>query len=299
MGLHYICIGINQEDLLCASFSIVENQIVNKMRFRLILEVNKQAFGNFLPLNYQYEQSAVIYKILHSADKEFAHWLHENGYQAAGKNFKLFTYSRFKIDKRIVLADKQRIQILSDTVEWQISFLPEKSTQSFIEGLFKRQTFEIGDKKSAVQFAVRSVEVLPPPIYSEEMTFATLSPLCVKFRNDRGGIDYLAPTDVRAEYLLIKGLQDRYRSAYQKEIPCCALKECKLEVLNQPKSVLVTIKTDTPQQTRVRGYITQFKLKAPAELLQLMYETGAGNLCSQGFGCLRVLDQNSLKQSKP
>ena len=266
------------------------------MRFRLVLEVNKQAFGNILPLNYQYEQSAVIYKILHSADKEFANWLHENGYQTATeKKFKLFTFSRFKINKRLVIAEDQRIQILSDTVEWQISFLPEKSTQSFIEGLFRRQTFEIGDKKSTVQFVVRSVEILPPPFYSEEMAFATLSPLCVKFRNDWGGIYYLSPTDVRTKYLLIKGLQDRYWAAYQKEIPC-ALEECKLEVLNQPKSVLVTIKTGTSQQTRVRGYMTQFKLKAPVELLQLMYDSGAGNLCSQGFGCLRVLDQNFSKQ---
>ncbi len=34
------------------------------MRFRLKLEVNKNAFGNILPIDYQYAQSAVIYKIL-------------------------------------------------------------------------------------------------------------------------------------------------------------------------------------------------------------------------------------------
>ena len=34
------------------------------MRFKLTLEVNKKAFGNRLPINYQYEQSCVIYKIL-------------------------------------------------------------------------------------------------------------------------------------------------------------------------------------------------------------------------------------------
>lgn len=34
------------------------------MRFKLQLEVNKNVFGNRLPINYQYEQSAVIYRIL-------------------------------------------------------------------------------------------------------------------------------------------------------------------------------------------------------------------------------------------
>lgn len=259
------------------------------MRFLITLDVNKKAFGNLLPLNYQYEQSAAIYKILHSADEDFAGWLHNNGYWSiTGKNFKLFTFSRFKIDKRLVLAKEQRIQILSDSVEWEVSFLPEKGTQRFIEGLFKQQTFEIGDKKSVVQFFVRSVVALPTPVLSEETIFSTLSPLCVKFRNDRNGIDYLSPLDVRAKYLLVKGLLDRFKAAYQEELPC-SIDECVLDVLTVPKPVLITIKADTPQQTRVKGYMVQFKLKAPVRLLQLMYDSGAGSLCSQGFGCLKIV----------
>ena len=39
------------------------------MRFKLILEVNKREFGNLLPINYQYEQSGAIYKILSKADE--------------------------------------------------------------------------------------------------------------------------------------------------------------------------------------------------------------------------------------
>lgn len=261
------------------------------MRFKLTLEVNKKAFGDLLPLNYQYEQSAAIYKILHSANEEFACWLHDNGYRLseAGKNFKLFTFSRFKIDQRQILENEQRIRILSETVEWQISFLPEVSTQRFIEGLFKHQTFEIGDKKSVVQFFVRSVEILPSPVLTEETVFSTMSPLCIKFRNDRNGVDYLSPTDVRAKFLLVKGLLDRYKVVFLERLNC-SLEDCELEVLKDPKPVLVSVKTGTPQHTRVKGYMTRFRLKAPAPLLQLMYESGAGNLCAQGFGCLRIDD---------
>lgn len=64
------------------------------MRFVITLRVNARKFGRLLPLNYQYEMSAVIYKILSSADTEFATWLHENGFQMDnGKQFKLFTFS--------------------------------------------------------------------------------------------------------------------------------------------------------------------------------------------------------------
>lgn len=259
------------------------------MRFKLTLEVNKKAFGDLLPLNYQYEQSAAIYKILHSADKEFAHWLHDNGYRLSevGKNFKLFTFSRFKIARWNLLEEEKRMKILSDTVEWQISFLPEISTQRFIEGLFKHQTFEIGDKKSVVQFFVRSVEVLPSPDFTEEAVFSTLSPLCIKFRNDRNGVDYLSPVDVRAKFLLISGLLDRYKIVFREKLNC-SIEDCKLDILKDPKPVLISVKVGTPQQTRVKGYMTRFRLKAPIPLLQLMYESGAGSLCAQGFGCLRV-----------
>lgn len=88
------------------------------MRFKLILEVNRKAFGNLLPLNYQYEQSAAIYKILASASEEYANWLHDNGYKfGRGKRFKLFTFSPFKIEKRKVFFNEERIAILCDMIE--------------------------------------------------------------------------------------------------------------------------------------------------------------------------------------
>ena len=94
------------------------------MRFKLILEINKRAFGNKLPINYQYEQSAAIYKILSGADEAYASWLHDNGFRLeSGKTFKLFVYSRFKIENFRILRDTERLQIFSDTVEWQVGFL--------------------------------------------------------------------------------------------------------------------------------------------------------------------------------
>ncbi len=258
------------------------------MRFKIILEVNKAAFGNKLPINYQYEQSAAIYKILSSADKEYSEWLHDNGFKLeSGKTFKLFNFSRFKIEKRRILRDEHRIQIFSDTIEWQISFLPEKSTQDFIQGLFQNQIFEIGDRISKVQFIIKSVEVMPAPEFNGIATFRTMSPLCLKFKRIDGKIDYLSPLDVRAKTIFFKGLFDRFLSFYGRpsDYP---ISECDLEVLDEPKSVKTTIKAFTKEQTDVRGFMCTLRIKAPDELLHLMYESGAGSLCSQGFGCLYV-----------
>lgn len=258
------------------------------MRFKLTLDVNKKAFGNTLPINYQYEQSSAIYRILSHADEQYATWLHENGFQLKnGKQFKLFTFSRFKIEKRRIIGEEGRIQILSDTVEWQISFLPEKSTEKFIQGLFTNQIFEIGDKKSVVQFLIRSVEVLPTPSFSEEMIFSTMSPLCIKFKREDGRTDYLKPTDIRSKYLIFNGLSDRYKSFYG-NYPECTLEDCSFDILKEPKPVLLTIKAGTPEETKVKGYMFRFKVHAPVELMQLIYESGVGSLCAQGFGCLKI-----------
>ena len=260
------------------------------MRFRLVLDVNRHAFGSRLPINYQYEQSAAIYRILSSADESYAEWLHDNGFRLeSGKTFKLFTYSRFKIDEYRVLRSKERLQTLSDTVEWQISFLPEKSTENFIQGLFQDKVFEIGDAKSVVQFIVRSVEVMPEPDYSGKMVFATMSPICLKFHRSDGRTDYLSPLDVRAPFLLFNGLFDKYKLFYGKDCPY-AMPECRLKVLDEPKSVLVKIKAGMPEETRIRGFMCKLEMEAPIELMRLMYEGGVGVLYSHGFGCLMFVE---------
>lgn len=257
------------------------------MRFKLTLRINREKYGDFLPLNYQYEASSAIYRIFQQGDKEYAKWLHDNGFHLEeGKIFKLFTFSRifgsYKIYK-----ETGRIRLLGDTADWYISFLPEKTTQKFIEGLFANQIFEIGDKKSAVQFHIVCVEAMPEPEYSEEMEFETLSPMCIKFKNEMGKTDYLSPTDVRAPFLIFNGLIDRYKVFYGGQPPCTP-EGCKLEVISKPRSALILIKAGTTAQTQVRGYLCRFKVKAPVEIMKMIYSSGIGVQTSTGFGCVEI-----------
>ncbi len=264
------------------------------MRFKLTLEVNKRAFGDVLPINYQYEQSAVIYRILSRASEDFASWLHDNGFTLEnGKQFKLFCFSRLKIEKRQLLPKEERLRILSDVVEWQISFLPEKSTEKFIQGIFSNQTFEIGDKISVVQFHVRNVEVLPAPDYTEEMEFSTMSPMCLRCRQDDGGVEYLSPLDARASQAILSSLLSRYEAFYGH--PFGGAPDFQFTLLNEPKSVLVKIKAGTLEQTKVRGFMCQFRMKAPIELMKIMYESGIGEESAQGFGCVRGMKSPQLQ----
>ncbi|MCO6024340.1 CRISPR-associated endoribonuclease Cas6 [Prevotella cerevisiae] len=259
------------------------------MRFKLTLTVDRGRYGDCLPINYQYEQSAVIYKLLASADERYSSWLHDNGFQLDnGKRFKLFCYSRFEFEKYRIIPKAGCINIIGDRVEWLISFLPEKSTSEFIEGLFAHQEFVLGNQDFQVAFSVRKVEALTPVTFQKEMKFLTLSPVCIR---EREGLrrQYLVPGSEHYNQAVLKGLLSRYKAYYHRDFQGDLSAFC-LEILSQPKSVLVTIKSGTAQQTRVRGFMYHFKLTAPGELLHVAFEGGIGEECSQGFGCIGLED---------
>lgn len=259
------------------------------MRFRLTLEVDKKAFGNILPINYQYEQSAVIYKIISKSNEKYSSWLHNNGYSLEnGKAFKLFTYSPFEIEKYRIDRETARIRIESSVVKWEISFLPEESTQEFILGVFKEQSFEIGNKGSVVRFVVKNVEAIPMPEFKEEMFFEAVSPVCIKCKNPDNTVTYLSPDNWKAEDIIKIGLLARYEIVSGKKYDG-TFNDFSVKVLSEPKSKLIRIKSGTAHQTSIRGYVFKFKIKAPVELINIMYNSGMGSLCSQGFGFIKEI----------
>ena len=258
------------------------------MRFKI--ELTATSKNRRLPLNYQYELSAATYHILACGNETYAEWLHENGFQLDnGKQFKLFTFARIQPTKYRILRQTNQLELQSDKVEWQISFLPEKSTQRFVEGLFQKRVFEVGNRQSVVQFQVDSIEMLPSPEFTDAMTFETLSPISVSQRSEDGRDGYPQSADEfsNAEWVrkrLLQNLLDKYESFYGKtfqEEPFL-----NLMVLTEPKSALVTIKAGTTQETKVRGYMCRMALHCPAELMRIAYESGLGEGNSQGFGCL-------------
>ena len=261
------------------------------MRFDITLQ-NTGRYGKRLPINYQYELSAVIYRILASGSEAYAEWLHENGFcLETGKQFKLFTFSRLKPEKFRILRQSNQLELLSDKVVWQISFLPEKSTQKFIEGLFQKRFFEVGNRQLVVQFQVDSIQMLPSPDFTDTMTFEAISPITVSQRLEDGKDAYpqTAEEFSNAPWVrerLLQNLLDKYEAF--NGTPYEGERFFEMMTLTEPKSALVTIKAGTPQETKVRGFLCKLALHCPAELMRIAYESGLGEGNSQGFGCLGI-----------
>lgn len=256
------------------------------MKFKITLKMNRE-HGDLLPFNYQYEQSAVIYRILAQADTQYSSWLHANGYQLNGsKRFKLFCYSPFIFDKVRPLPEAGCLNIIGERAVWYISFIPEKSTLEFIQGIFVHQSFTIGNKEHRVTFDVVGVEAISMSQLTEEMTFQALSPICVKQHEDNK-IQYLSPDNPMFAEGVLKGLLARYESIYGQPFDM-EDKEFSFKLTdNKVKSKLITIKANTPYESKVRGYLCSFRMKAPLELMKIAYEGGIGEQCSQGFGFIK------------
>ncbi|MDR2475806.1 MAG: CRISPR-associated endoribonuclease Cas6 [Bacteroidales bacterium] len=258
------------------------------MRFKLTLQPDAKVFGNRMPLNYQYELSAFIYRAIAHADGEYAEWLHENGFRLNNRPFKLFTFSHFFIPKYLIDREHGCIRINSERVEWFVSFLPETSTETFISGLFAEQVFQIGNRQSVVQFRVERIEALQPPVFERQMSFRTLSPVCIPFlREEQRYATYLSPDTPEASTIVLNNLLNKYHTFYGKPYEEDT-RDFAFRITNQPKAKLIVIKQGTPEASNIRGYMFDFQMTAPTELLKVMYECGLGYKNSAGFGMVEV-----------
>lgn len=263
------------------------------MKFKVSITVISDAQGNVgraLPLNYQYEFSSWIYKVIQQGDASFAQWLHQHGYKAElQRAFKLFSFSNLDVEKKRIEGD--RMHILSDSVTFEVSFMPLEAVDVFVKGVFKDQVFSIGDSRSKVWFRVTGVEALKEPKFEETMRFRAASPIFMDLHVEgRKQPLHLAPDAESYCKLLVENLNSKYKAFKNTRFGFDA-SACTFRVLTPPKRKIIAIKANTPSETMLAAYLYDFELTAPVELLRIGYYCGFGSANSQGFGAVRVLQK--------
>lgn len=254
-----------------------------------------------LPVNYQYELSAWIYRLLQNADAEYADFLHRHGYTTGRKSFKLFCFSHLHIPKLRV--DGDRLHILSREISFTICFYLDRAAEGFVKGLFSEQQFSLGDRISRVNLIVQTVELRPVqiPEGNAPVCIHMLSPLVVaRKRPDDLPDEYLHPDDPDFGKLLFINLLDKYAAATGQTPPSWwdAGRFRFRPVGAPPRSKLVTIKTGTAAQTKVRGWMFDFEIDAPRELIETGLLAGWGRMNGEGFGCGTVAVQRPAQPDK-
>ena len=253
------------------------------MRFKITF--NRIGLKRTLPVNYQYYISAWIYRVVASADKSFADFLHNEGYREGSKNFKLFNYSPLDFGKPILLKEKNLFEIKKDQILLNVSFFLSDAAEAFIVGLFRNQEVYLGDSFYGLELRVAQIERLSETELMESMHYRALSPVVISFKYPGSTYaSYLSPDDKEYAQLFHKNLRNKFQAAPNMNPPLPDSYSFHFTFTGTPRSKLVTIKQGTPEQSKIRGYLFEFDLTAPREIHRLILSCGAGEKNSLGFG---------------
>ena len=259
------------------------------MRLKLKLRCRP---NSVISMNYTYALQAVIYKVLECADPTFSHWLHEKGYDATGKNFKFFTFDLLRGYFRNDY-DRKTIRFIDGNIEWLVSFCVDTTVEKFVTGLFQNQRLEIVTPDGRLDCDVQSVEIIPPPIFKNNMRFKAIMPICISEKTDSDKYaQYRAPDHAHFEKLFFSNIENKYKAAYPIDSTDAALPmPHSLTIISEPrKKGFTTYKRTLERPTQTIGYTFDFELKAPAEWLKVAYFGGFGKSCSSGFGFCEVIE---------
>ena len=255
------------------------------MRFRI--KFNRTGRHRMLPMDYQYYISAWIYKVLDKADPEFSDFLHTRGYVSEGKQFKLFCYSPLDFGRPRLWKEKVLFEILQDELSLDVSFLLAEAAEKFIIGLFNSQELYLGDRFNGLDLVVKQVERLTDPVILNSMTYKATSPVVIGFRDESKYPQYIGPEKGGYADFLRRNVMSKYNAVNGKD---GLAEDFKFDFTftGTLKSKLVTIKSNTPEESKIKGFVYTFTLSCPQEIHKLILATGLGEKNSIGFGWVEV-----------
>jgi CRISPR-associated endoribonuclease Cas6 len=187
---------------------------------------------------------------------------------------KPFTFSvRFpqhqKFEENIMLCGSLASLIFSSDEEMLVT--------AFYNGLKAKREIIIG-KNHPITFKLNHVQLLPfKRINSKKVLFRTISPVLVN--NKGSNLDYLSPVkpEFAGAFKFIVSEQAR-----QFHIPCTE------DMIGFEINTMKKLPLSHYNQT-MTSWLGEFVLEAPADVLQLVYDTGIGVRRSQGFGMLEIV----------
>lgn len=260
------------------------------MRLKLSLEAVE---GNLISFNYHYHLSAAVYNLLHFGSAEFAKFLHDVGFNLMGRTYKLFTFAlRFQkytnLQNAIRLDDSKAYLFIS-------SARVDDFIKTFVIGTFEKQTIDLSELNFPVKFKIKLVELLPDPLFTDEMSFRMMTPMVLSTRREHNGkvSQYFLRAEDKEDInrVLTQNLQNKYETITgEKKINGRVELDWDENYLKKVKRITkkITIDQHGKFPIDVIGLHSPFVLKGNPELIKVGYECGFGEKNSMGFGMVEV-----------
>ncbi|KAF0226036.1 MAG: CRISPR-associated protein [bacterium] len=261
------------------------------MRIRISLK--PQNYPASVPVNH-HPFAAFIYKIIEVASPQLANFLHDEGLHAGSlyetdKRFKFFVFAIPELPKYYFDGEYKCFD--QGLVHWQISSPISDIIDSIVAGLEMISSVQIG----RTLFSVASIEIIPPPVFSEQMRFIALSPLTVsRSWQDIDGKRvkyYLRANEDEFGELVVSNLLAKYYALNGKEVEDPQLHfEFDRDYIGSvggfdSRKITKLIRYGS---TEIKGVLAPFTVRGNPELIWLGWESGFGSSNSQGFGMVGI-----------
>lgn len=226
-----------------------------------------------LPIHYNYFIQSAIYAAL---PRDVASRVHDEGYSAGKRNFKMFSFSRimgkFIIDRSagtIKFPDGAYLVISSPDTEFFLAL---------VNNLLTIKHIRLGDSF----LNINEVRFDEQKVADDVLLVRTLSPVVVysTLLRPEGGkyTCYYQPGESEFIKLINANLHKKYEAFYGKQHP---EGDVQITALDRPRQHVTYYKG-----TVIKGYTCRLKLTGSRELLQIGLDAGLGGKGSQGYGCV-------------
>lgn len=250
------------------------------MRIQILADVGD---GITLPVNYNHLLAGVIYRFLAESDPEYASFLHEEGYRAAEKRFKLFTFSQLMAERRRITGDKIHFR---STLTWYVSSPVERFLSHFADTLLTEGRLSVAQR----QLPIKDVTIPRSPRFQSEMHFRCLSPITMSTKRERDGkqvMHYCMPDDPALSELIRQNLIRKHEAIHGRTPNDDTLSFAFDKTYINRRQGRVTRLIDY-KGIKIRGIMCPFRVTGSIPLIQIGYECGFGDKNSAGFGMAEV-----------
>lgn len=224
-----------------------------------------------LPVDYNYYVQAFIYK---NISDEMAQFLHNKGYQAGGRKFKLFTFS--KLFGKCSFDKNKKTFLFKSPLTLYIASPVDDFIKSFANHILVNNDTHIGKNNLEVlnmNFEKGTAE--------GEITVKTLSPIVVySTLFEATGSKYtcyFTPREPKFEPLVVENLKKKV-TAFGQDASDSTME---IRPVGRTRQKVITYKGFV-----IKGSEGIFKLKGSEDMLSMALNAGLGAKNSQGFGCV-------------
>lgn len=235
-----------------------------------------------IPIHYNHLVQSAIYAAL---PEDMAARIHDEGFVAGNRTFKMFTFSR--------LMGRYTLDKANGTITFpeELSLVAASPDMKFfltlINNLLTKNRLRIGPS----WFSIDEVRFDEQRVDDVSLMVRTLSPVVVysTLLRPEGGkyTCYYQPGEGEFDRLITANLGKKYEALHSEKPP---VGEVRARPLDRPRLHVTSYKN-----TVVKGYTCRLQLSGPRELLQVALDAGLGGKGSQGYGCVEKVVRRGKK----